>query len=200
MKDVKSSYNSYTGMELNLAEDSECAMNMVEASYNGYHGFEIWLYGGSEATMSNVKASYNTWKGVLYYAFQSAQSHNPAKVYLKGTNFFNDFFNENKKSTKSVGIDVDGSGKIDINVSKGKTTALKNRSGVYLTQPVATLTVEKSGALIACGNGSSGSSDIYGAYNYPTNQFFPLSSKRYTCGSTYDAMAFECENECPVCD
>ena len=69
MKDVKSSYNSYTGMELNLAEDSECAMNMVEASYNGAHGFEIRLYEGSESTMSNAKASYNAWTGVRYYAF-----------------------------------------------------------------------------------------------------------------------------------
>ena len=84
---------------------------------------------------------------------------------------------------------------MDVVVSRGATlNAYNNTDGVLvdIDSSDSTLTVEKGGAVIACGNNG----DLVGP---GTVTFFPTSGKRYTCNSVANANGFTCENTCPVC-
>lgn len=88
---------------------------------------------------------------------------------------------------------------MDVVVSRGATLNAYNNAeeGVYVTpnSSGSTLTVEKGGAVIACGNDD----DLVGPGTVSSDLFFPTSGKRYSCDSVANGNGFTCDNTCPVC-
>jgi len=176
----------------------------VKSNFNIRDGI-LWAPDqGLEVTLNNVEANYNGQAGVSTYTFSST-STSAAKVILKGVNSVN--------GNQRDGFEIDAprgskGGRMDVVVSRGATlNAYNNAEDGVLVRPDAsgsTLTVEKGGAVIACGNGdepgritrSESYEDIRGPAN--VDAFFPTSGKRYTCDSA-NANGFTCENTCPVC-
>ena len=138
MEDVKSNFNRFDGILLDLGEDSEVTLNNVEASYNSYD-----LDGESG------------YSGVYAYADAS-----PAVLILKGTNSV-----IGNKDGDGYGFYADD---INVVVSRGATLNAYNNTGngVQLAGSTPTLTVKKGGAVNVCGNDvvdlvGSGSSSFF---------------------------------------
>jgi hypothetical protein len=196
-------HNLYGIEHFDLSPTSKVNIEHVKSNFNIRDGI-LWApYQGLEVTLNNVEANYNVKDGVLAYTSYSITSTSAAKVILKGANSVN--------GNQRDGFEVVGDGAMDVVVSRGATlNAYNNAEDGVRVRPDAsgysTLTVEKGGAVNACGNGDepgritrSGSyEDIRGPASN-VDAFFPTSGKRYTCNSVADANGFTCENTCPVC-
>jgi hypothetical protein len=177
-----------------LSPTSKVNIEHVKSNFNIREGILWGLYQGLEVTLNNVEANYNGDDGVVVDAFSSITSTSAAKVILKGANSVN--------GNGRDGFKIDAPGKVgmDVVVSRGATLNAYNNTEVGVrVKPDAsgsTLTVEKGGAVIACGNGA----DLVGPGTVTSDySFFPTSGKRYTCDSVANANGFTCDNTCPVC-
>jgi len=185
-------HNLYGIDHIDLSPTSKVNIEHVKSNFNIGVGI-LWApYQGLEVTLNNVEANYNVKDGVLAYTSYSITSTSAAKVILKGVNSVNG----NQRDGFKIIPPKTKEGRMDVVVSRGATLNAYNNAedGVDIDSSGSTLTVEKGGAVIACGNGD----DLVGPASN-VDAFFPTSGKRYTCNSVADANGFTCENTCPVC-
>jgi hypothetical protein len=184
-------HNLYGIDHIGLSPTSKVNIEHVKSNFNIVDGI-LWApYQGLEVTLNNVEANYNGEDGVVASTLSST-STSAAKVILKGVNSVNG----NQRDGFKIIRPKQKEGRMDVVVSRGATLNAYNNAedgvGVDIDSysSGSTLTVEKGGAVIACGNVD----DLVGP-----DFFFPTSGKRYTCNSVADANGFTCENTCPVC-
>lgn len=175
MKNVKSKFNEVAGIKLILSGDSQVTLNNVDASYTtneGSDGFDIHFVGDSSQQRVTLKG-VNNFNENSYRGFRiTSETYMSSVLVSKGS-----VLNANKNGIEGLILDVFPG------------------SSVY----APTFTIEKGGAVNACGNGGD---DIVNQNNNggkPLTLVDDSKSNSLTCDSIKGDGWPDCK-PCPDCD